>query len=161
VIAAEAESRLRDLLVAAGVTAARDATWERPATPAPGDPAATWAVWREYGGLTIEDAAFAGDTDGIAGEYLTVDWDQGHGEHFEVSLARHFHLPYGSGGHHDLVRIDCSFLYPPTDSTRALGESGLWSTDVGYDAFFAQVVALPAYRLDEPPVGLRIYTARG
>jgi hypothetical protein len=60
------------------------------------------------------------------------------------------------GEFHDQTQVHCTYLYTPTDALRALPEGGYDSFDVDLDTFFARILELPAFRLEDTPVALRL-----
>ena len=145
----EAEGRLRELLAAAGVDLE---------SPSRADVAKTWDVWRRFAAEPIAGIDPDPEGDILRAEYLVVDWFEGDGEHFEVSLTRQFYaaFPDDEGEFHDQQQRSCTFRYTVTDALRALEERCVESFDVDLDTFFERMLALPGFQLADGPVALRI-----
>jgi hypothetical protein len=142
----EAEGRLRERLVAAGVDA--DA-------PSRADLARTWDVWRRFAAEPVEDAdPREEDGDGVLAQYGVYDW--GEGERYELDLTRQFSFSDEDGEYSHMAQLSCTFRFAPTPELQALTAASLWSFGMAVDDFFAQALAMPGFRVDADPVALEI-----
>lgn len=130
------------MLTAAGVNLA---------SPSGADLGTALQVFRDFSEIPVEDVNKEEDGDMVLLQYGTYDW--GSGAFFEVDLVRQL-MPLGEGGEEDddlIFQLHCTFRYVPTDSLRALRSFDRWM-DVGdEEAFWNEMLAMPAFRLTETP----------
>jgi hypothetical protein len=154
--AAEAEGRLRELLVAAGVKAAAPPRrLRREHAPTREDLARTWSVYQQFAAEPVEDAEpREEDGDGILAQYGVYDWGQG--EWYELDLTRQFTFADEDGEYSHMAQLQCTFRFAPTPELEAITPQNLWSFEMSLDDFFAQALAMPGFRVDSEPVALVI-----
>jgi hypothetical protein len=153
----EAEGRLRDLLSAAGVTGARDSSYDRIQPATKRDVVNAWSAFRQFAAEPVTGIDPDPEGDGILAEYIVVDWFQGQGEHFVQSLTRQFAFVDEDGEYSHMAQLHCEFLYIPTPEARAAGERNLWSFGRSLDEFFDKALALPGFQYEAEPVGLKVW----
>jgi hypothetical protein len=153
----DAEARLRALLVQAGVTGARDSDYDNIRAANRADVASAWTAFQQFAAESVTGIDPDPEGDGILAEYLIVDWFQGQGERFEQGFTRQFAFVDEDGEYSHTAQLHCEFLYAPTPEARAVGEWGAWSFGRPLDAFFAEALATPGFRLEADPVGIRVW----
>ena len=134
----EAESRLREQLVLAGVSLE---------APTAQDVERTWQVIREFASEPIEDALPEPETDGLLAQFGTYDW--GDGPHFELGMTRQIIVADPDEDDDEqgvMTQLECTFRFEPSPELRTAGSGDLWSFDLLISDFFDQAMALPGFR---------------
>lgn len=146
------------MLLQAGIEGARDSSWKQLRPAFAGEAAKAWEVFTRFAEEPVEGVDPEGGD--IGASYGT--WNHGHGEAFTLGLARGYvfldeDLEYS---HSALLHLE--FLYAPTPELRALGAGSVDFDAVGanlgpLDTFLADVTATPAFRIEDEPVGMRVW----
>lgn len=123
----EAESRLRELLHAAGLDCRRL------------DPAAAWNVFRAFAAEPVEDAGPEPDDDMCLFECGVHDWSDGNGPRFNWGFVRQFVLYDAAGEYDHMEQLHCDLVFEVTAELEGIEVPGIWSGDLGPDAWVREV----------------------
>jgi hypothetical protein len=96
----------------------------------------------------------------VGASYGAFDWHQGQGESFQLGIARGFVFLDEDGEYSHSAMLHLEFLYEPTPELRALGRGTVDCDAVGadlgpLDEFLADVLASPAFEIQDEPIGMR------
>jgi hypothetical protein len=156
----DAEARLRTMLCEAGVEGARESDWEqlRPATAA--DVARGWEVFTRFAEEPVEGVDPEGGD--VGASYGVFSFRPGDDEPFKLEVARGYVFLDEDGEYSHSAMLHLEFLYTPTPELLALGRGNVYADAVGadlgsLDAFLADLLATPAFQIQDEPIGMRVW----
>src|SRR5262245_32370415 len=126
----DAETRLREMLCAAGIEGARESDWEhaRPASAA--DVAKAWETFTRFAEQPVEGVDPEGGD--VGASYGVFSFRPGDDEPFKLSIARGYvFLDEEDGEYSHSAMLHLEFLYTPTPELLALGRGSVDADAVG------------------------------
>jgi hypothetical protein len=150
----ESEARLRELLAAAGVSGARDSSWENPLPATAEDVQRVIATWERFAPEPVDSPLLDPEGEAMLASYGTWEFRPGD-KNFEVTIERRFYVLWEDGEFDHVALLRTTFLYDPVHDELGVFEADSFETPL--DVFFEQVRAAPGFNLDVAPRAIRVY----